>query len=72
MYISTEKKIMDLKNQFQLGTVWFMADGAANRTDKIPTDMEVILLSEQGQNIKNIWKQILKVNEIISDNDDSI
>lgn len=49
-----------------------MADGAANRADKIPTDMEVILLSEQGQNIKNIWKQILKVNEIISDNDDSI
>lgn len=48
-----------------------MADGAANRT-KLPTDMEVILLSEQGQNIKNIWKQILKVNEIISDNDDSI
>lgn len=55
------------------GIVMSKMDGAMNRTDKIHFIVDLTLWTEHQQKIEaDIWKQILKVNEIISDRVKSI
>lgn len=55
------------------GIVMSKMDGAMNRTDKIRFIVDLTLWTEHQQKIEaDIWKQILKVNEIISDRVKSI